>query len=391
MKMLVVAHDSNFSGGANRSLYMVLTKLKNEYGVEIEVLLPKKTGQLNEKLTQAGIPWFSHTYFGVVSGIRNDGKDILRYGKVYIGYLIEKTLAYRLKKKLADRGYDLVYTNTRLPFVGAQIARLLHIPHVCHVREFGTTKPLWGFWDYNAMYEMSDRIICISQALKDKFTEYVPEDKLVVIHNGIDSPLGLPCDFDRQKETFDMILTGRLVPDKGHEDAIKAMKRLSDKGYHNIKLHIVGSSPSRTHIEWYAQKIRQLVSQLGLDGNVIFHGEIHDMISIRKEMDVELMCAICETFGRVTVEGMRSGLTLIGSNTGGTLEIIQDGKTGLLYEQGNEKDLADKIELLYDNADYRKELAKNGYDYAQDHFTPDSNVSSIYTVLSEVVSGEQKW
>src|SRR5690242_17450826 len=100
MKILVVTHDSNFSGGANRSLYTVLTKLKSQYNVEIDVLLPKKTGQLNEKLDEAKIPWFSHTYFGVISGIRNDGKDILRYGKVYVGYFIEHWLSVLLKKKL---------------------------------------------------------------------------------------------------------------------------------------------------------------------------------------------------------------------------------------------------------------------------------------------------
>lgn len=144
MKILVVTHDSNFSGGANRSLLMVLTRLKKEYGVEIEVLLPKKKGKLNDKLTENNIPWFSHTYFGVVSGIRKDGKDILRYAKIYIGYFLEHILAIRLSKKLKNKNFDLVYTNTRLPIVGAKIAKRLKIPHICHVREFGTVKPLWG-------------------------------------------------------------------------------------------------------------------------------------------------------------------------------------------------------------------------------------------------------
>lgn len=384
MKILVVTHDSNFSGGANRSLFMVLTNLKRLYNVDIEVLLPKKKGQLNEKLTEANIPWFSYTYFGVVSGIRNDGKDIFRYAKVYFGYIMEHFLAKKLAKKLKNKNYDLIYTNTRLPIVGAKIARKLKIPHICHVREFGLEKPLWGGWNYSDIYEMSDKIICISQALYNKFAENVAEDKLITIYNGIDSPLGLDCNFDKRKDTFDLVLTGRLVPDKGQKEAIEAVDILVRKGLKNIKLHIVGSSPNRSHIAWYEEEIKAMVKKLKLEDNVVFHGEVNDMVLIRKEMDIELMCAICETFGRVTVEGMRSGLAVIGSNTGGTLEIIQDKQTGLLYEQGNPKDLAEKIEIFYNNRGYMKQIAENGYKYSQKNFTPQDNVEKIWKCLNEV-------
>ncbi|MDT2047780.1 glycosyltransferase family 4 protein [Priestia flexa] len=389
MKILVVTHDSNFSGGANRSLYTVLTKLKNEYGVDIEVLLPKHKGQLNEKLTEANIPWFSHRYFGVISGIRNDGKDVLRYGKVYGGYLIEHLLSKKLYTKLKDRNYDLVYTNTRLPIVGAKVAKKLNVPHVCHVREFGTVKPLWGFWHHQKMYELSSKIILISHALQRSFEEHVPNDKLITIHNGIDSPLGL-IKADKSKKSFNLLLTGRLVPDKGHKDAILALELLKDKGYEDINLHIVGSSPKRTHIGWYAEELEQLVRNKKLKNQIMFHGEVDDMVSLRAEMDCELMCAICETFGRVTVEGMRSGLLLIGSNTGGTLEIIEHEKNGLLYEQGNAFDLAVKIEKVYQDREYMKKLAVAGYHYSQKNFTADKNVKEIYEVFHTFKKGNPR-
>ncbi|MEH7293562.1 glycosyltransferase family 4 protein [Priestia megaterium] len=388
MKILVVTHDSNFSGGANRSLYTVLTKLKSEYNVEIEVLLPKKTGQLNEKLDEANIPWFSHKYFGVISGIRNDGKDILRYGKVYVGYFIEHWLSVFLKKKLTHKNYDLVYTNTRLPIVGAKIAKSLGIPHVCHVREFGTVKPLWGFWDHQRIYDLSDKVILISHALQKKFEEYVPTDRLVTIHNGIDSPLGLP-KAKKQELTFDLLLTGRLVPDKGHKDAILAMELLKNKGYSDIRLHIVGSSPARTHISWYATEIKKMVEEKSLQNEIVFHGEVNDMVSLRSIMDGELMCAICETFGRVTVEGMRSGLLVIGSNTGGTPEIISDEKTGLLYNQGDYRDLASKIERVYLDREYMDKISEQGYKYSQINYTPDKNVEEIYSVFQNIWEKEE--
>lgn len=382
MKILVVAHDSNFSGGANRSLYMVLKKLKFEYGVDIEVLLPKKSGDLNKKLDEINITWFSYPYFGVISGIRGDGKDFLRYGKVYIGYFIEHILSLFLKRKLKDKEYNLIYTNTRLPIVGAKIAKYLDVPHVCHVREFGTTKPLWGFWDYKKIYDLSDKIILISNALHKKFNEFVPEDKLITIHNGVDSPLGLSKVDKKDKSNFDILLTGRLVPDKGHMDALRALKELVNLGYTDIRLFIAGSSPQRTHISWYAAELKSYVKEFSLEKNVVFLGEVEDMITIRSQMDIELMCSICETFGRVTVEAMRSHLPVIGSNTGGTPEIIINGHTGLLYEQGNSDDLKDKILLLYKNRNLLNSIGKRGYEYVQTHFTAEKNVQEIYRILN---------
>lgn len=106
-------------------------------------------------------------------------------------------------------------------------------------------------------------------------------------------------------------------------------------------------------------------------------------------MDIELMCAVRETFGRVTVEGMRSGLAVIGTNTGGTPEIINDFETGLLYQQGSVQDLVSKIKLLVDNRQLLQYLGKNGYEYSKMHFTVQKNVSEVFDVLNSAV-GEDK-
>lgn len=391
MKILVVAHEAAFTGGANRSLLMVIEKLKKEYNVDLEVILPNKNGDFNKKLDELKIKWhYFGPYFGVISSIRNDGKDIIRFGKVYVGYIIEHIISRIAVKKLKIKDFDMVYTNTRLTILGAKIAKKMKIPHICHAREFGAEKPLWGGWHYKDVYKMSSKIICISEALKKRFEEYTPSDKLITIHNGIDSPLGLDVNFEKDKKTFDMILTGRIVPDKGQDEAIEALHLLMKKGYKDIRLHIVGSSPKRTHIQWYEEKIKNMVKEYGLEKNVIFHGEVSDMISIRNDMDIELMCAIRETFGRVTVEGMRSALAVIGTNTGGTVEIITDKENGLLYNQGSKEDLANKIEILYNDRQELKRIATNGYAFAQEHFTPEENVEKIYQVFKETINDKEK-
>lgn len=388
MKILVVAHESDFTGGANRSLYTVLKGLKSTYNVECEVLIPKRRGALCKKLEELEISYFSIPYFGAVSNIRYDGKDILRRAKVVFGYHLEKFGSIYLFHKLKAKKYDIVYTNTRLPIIGALLAKRLNLPHVIHVREFLAEEPLLGKWGYEEVYKYSNRIILISEALKTRYEEYVPSDKLVAIHNGIDSPVNLQPAFkqSRDDETFHILITGRVVPDKCQLDAIKAIEALIEENEKNIHLHIAGSSPKRSYMDWYTKEIQDYVSVKNLHPYITFHGEVDDMIRLREKMNIELMCAIRETFGRVTVEGMRSGLFLIGSDTGGTVEIITNYETGLLYEQGNIKNLKEKIKLVISNTELYKQIASNGYYYSQLNFTPEKNVKEIYHVFETLLN-----
>ena len=92
----------------------------------------------------------------------------------------------------------------------------------------------------------------------------------------------------------------------------------------------------------------------------MWEGEVKNMYALREKMSIELMCSNAEPFGRVTVEGMRAGLVVIGSNSGGTRDIIQENVTGLLFKPGDEQDLADKIEYYLSHDKEREEIADNG-------------------------------
>ena len=388
MKVLVVAHDSNFVGGANRSLYTNILYLRKKYNIDILVLFPSKKGEMNSKLDIDKIPWIHCKYFGVTSGKRHDGKDILRIFKVKFGYYIEKIQAKLIVRNLKNQKIDIVYTNTRLPMIGANIASLLNIPHVVHVREFGAEEPMWGRWDFETMSRMSNKIILISNALKKQFIQNkVPESKIIVSYNGINYDSVNYKYKDLNSSTINLIITGRLVPDKGHEDAILALNhiinnKLSNK---NFILHIVGSSPKQMHINWYENKLKKLIEQLGLKNNIIFEGEIKDMHSMRSNMDIELICSIRETFGRVTIEGMRSGLFVIGSNTGGTPELISNGYNGFLYEQGNYLDLAEKIIRACSDVEKFNLIRKNALDFSKNNFTVEKNCICIYSVFCSLL------
>ncbi|CDE81775.1 glycosyltransferase [Ruminococcus sp. CAG:353] len=386
MKILFIAHNSLLSGGANRSLLMVLKQLRLQYGVECNVVVPQKKGALIDALKSEEIRYIvAVPYYGVISGFYHDGRDWLRCIKVWIGGILECLGALFLIPKLKKEQYDLVYTNTRVPMIGAIIAKALKIKHICHVRELGPENPYWPFWDCQQIYDNSDALILISEAVKQQFVQKTSEEKLHVIHNGIDSTMALDIAPKENGEWFELLITARLMEDKGQLEAVKALDVLKKRGYSNIRIHLAGSVRNAAFNSQYVNEVKSFIEAHDLKENVVFHGEVKDMISLRKQMHCELVCSKCETFGRVTVEGMRSGLAVIGSNTGGTKEIIDDGNTGLLYQQGNPIDLANNIEKLYLDRNYMDQLAKNGYIYSQTHFTAEQNANQIWSVIKEVL------
>ena len=79
------------------------------------------------------------------------------------------------------------------------------------------------------------------------------------------------------------------------------------------------------------------------------------------------------------------GIPVIGCNTGGTPELIQDGVNGFLYERGNIQQLADKIRYLIDNPFSRREMGKNAKEYATQHFGIVQSVNKIESVYREVL------
>lgn len=383
MKALIVAHDKNYVGGANRSLLMVIKGLRDKYNIECDVLLPNK-GTMEEELKKNSFNCIIGGYKNPFSVSKKDGFDSLRKINVYFRFIREWIFGQKLAQQLVDENYDFVYTNTRFPVVGACIARKLLIPHITHIREFGIDDCFQGPWHPKRIYKYSDRVILISNALYEAMASETSKEKLVMIHNGISGDLGMEKHRLFPDGRFNMLLTGRIVIDKGQLEAVKALDKLKKMGVKQAQLYLAGSAPQAD--KSYENEIKSFIKEKNLEKDVVFLGEVKDMKAVRKEMDIELMCAILETFGRVTVEGMRNGLLVVGSNTGGTVEIIHDHINGLLYKQGSADSLSETLYTVYQNKEDARKIALNGYDFSQNSFTEEINVEQVYEVIKETLS-----
>ena len=385
MRLLVVTYSSNMNGGANRSLLMVLEYLIKLYQYDIHVIVPGR-GAFSDALDKAGISWESHHFNSIGMINMSTLKGVGRYFKHKINVNRNRMEARRQFAKLKNANYELVYLNNNGAVYGANLAMYLGLPFVWHFRGEIYDKAHY-LPEVALMLDRCNRIIAISHDMKALYLKnpVLARKRIDVIHNSIALTNCEPSSQTRDTG-FHIVQCGRIAVEKCQLDAIKAVDILV-KHQKDIYLHIVGTSYGGDG-KAYEHTIREYVNEHDLKDNVIFEGYRDDMSDFRRHMNCELICSLREPFGRVTLEGMRSGLTIIGANTGGTMEIIQDGQTGLIYKQGDTEDLAQKILAVYSNPKIGNTLARNGMEYANTHFLPENTVSSLNELFNEVMSRE---
>ena len=122
-----------------------------------------------------------------------------------------------------------------------------------------------------------------------------------------------------------------------------------------------------------------------LERHVIFAGFTENMEEVWRNTDLCVMCSRAEAFGRVTVEAMLAGAFVIGANTAGTAEIIEDQKSGLLYKQGDPGDLALKIMYVLQHKEWARQIAAVGQKYAREKFSAQRNAEEIVGVYQDVL------
>jgi glycosyltransferase involved in cell wall biosynthesis len=385
MKVCFISHSSS-RGGAELSLLELIDAL-SERGIHCACVLPDY-GPLNKLLAERRVEMLVVPFKQWVHTRRS------RIGRVRRMLPLRHALATcRMVSAIRRLGCDVVYTNTIAVGVGALAARIAGRPHVWHLREF-------GYDDHRLCYDVgacvSRRLIgmlssaCIanSQAVAQEYRPHLPNTELTVIYNSVEvsPPDGkIPADAPwRKTGALRCLLLGKFLRGKGQEDAVRAMMHLQRMNTPTELLLLGGSAD--TH---YQRHIERLVEQSQMTDRIHFLGHSDNPLPLVNTADVVLMCSQREAFGRVTVEGMKLGKVVIGTRSGGTPELVQEGKTGFLYTPGDAEQLAAKIRLLYSDTALRSQIGAAARRFACEQFHQQRYGGEVASVLQRVVSCRQ--
>src|SRR5699024_1410176 len=280
-----------------------------------------------------------------------EDRSLLNKVKEFIKIIYNRFSIKKVLKVLTEENPDIIHINGIDSEVGAIAANKLGIPYVWHIRQlleedFGMR--LNNEKQIIRLLNKSDENIAISNIFKEKIDNKL-KTKLSLIYNGI--PLEKYKIKNKapffSKEIIKILLPGRIVPEKGQLDAVKAINHLVGLGIENINLILVGNIQNTN----YAKIIEEYIIKNNLNNYIKIIDYIDDLKELRQQCDIGLICSKQEAFGRVTIETMASHMLVIGSNTGGTKEIITDEHNGLLYEEGDFYSLANKIKYAIENID----------------------------------------
>ena len=384
-KVLFVAHSANLSGGANRSLLSVMLGLRALGTVEPHVLMPAESGELEDACREANIPVYHAPYRTCCTVYKKEPKDIVRFLKLLLAPMHSRLVARRYAASL-PHDFDLIYTNERIVVIGAYLAKRMKLPHIWHIRTFAEENDTrYSPFYFARMDRGAQKIVLISQALYDSFAKRIDKRKLTLIHNGIDIAAYSAVDAVPH-DGVNLLVTGRLVATKGQIEAVQAVEHLLRTTDRPLHLYLAGDTPPYDSGD-YKRELLDYIQAHGLQDRVHLLGDVDDMMALRGRMDMELVCSHCEPFGRVTVEAMCAGLPVIGSNSGGTMDILEHQKSGLLYEPHNVEHLAECISRYLDRPEETASIAVSGQHRAQTLFNIETTVRRISdTILQEIHS-----
>lgn len=231
---------------------------------------------------------------------------------------------------------------------------------------------LHGFWRtlFNKVFLNTDYTVAPSRCCLEHFVAHyrIPNSpRLHVIYEGIDGSLlppknsaGLSETIAIEKDSFKIMMLARFSPIKGQHILVEALKFLP----HDFKYQCIFIGPSKPKYEKY---IKNLANRLGIKISILYP----EFAYLVMHADVIVCPSIrAESFGRVAVEAGFMKKICIASDSGGHLEIIEDGINGFLTKTGNPEDLARKIQYVKNlTNNIKDEIRKSAYETADTHFS----------------------
>ena len=385
MKVLILTTSFPLSKSSTSGIFILhLVEHLSDF-IDTTVLTPchkteiKKDMNANYKLKcfrYAPKSWqiLAHEPGGIPVALKNNRKLFF----VLPFFLLSMTIeCLRLARKV-----DVIHANWSINGVIAGICALLAgKPVITTLRGTDINRSLHSWYDKLSLklcLKLNDKVIAVSEAICENVKQIHPNcsKHLLTIPNGVGNNFIniLPKFTITEDMPISFVTIGNIIPQKGISTILYALKKISH--LKNIKLYIIGDGPEKQNL------VNQALN-LGINEQVHFLGKTpHNKIpEYLEKMDVMILSSWGEGRPNVVLEAMSAAIPVIASNIDGTRELVQDSKTGFLFEVNNSEQLAEHMKILKENPKLRQKLGSNARQFIIKNSLTWSNTAMRYAQI----------
>ncbi len=325
-KILMVSHEMSLTGAP--LILSDLARYLTGQGYSITVLSPTH-GKLEQTFRDHGAEVIINPL------ILRDARELLRY--------IE--------------GSDLLLANTILAWRAIYSAKALSKPCIWWVHESQFGLEYSSQYPYvSGAFQAADVMAFPTQATADLYAEFTLKDRIEILRSGLDTQKLEPINPELQTDVRRKLILVNVAsyePRKGQDILVKSLSQLPADI--EVECYLIG----RRLDWWFSQKLSFSARNMK---NLHVLGELPnaEVLSQIQAADVFVLPSRDEALPMTLLEAMYFNKAIIASRCGGIPEIIEHGENGLIFDIGNDQQLAGYIEELNNDRSYLEQLGRNG-------------------------------
>lgn len=283
-----------------------------------------------------------------------------------------------------DFNPQLIHTNNSANSFGLELAQILGIPHIWHIREYMDLDHNKGFFPSKRSFEKLldhplNTCVCITEDVSSHFKTV---SQKYVIYDGVIK------DTDKTFEIYDkedcILYVGRLVETKGVYDIINSFGKVV-KEFPNYTLKFLGDGD-----QIVKDRLLELMKANNLMGKVEFLGYKKNVGDYMRRSKAIVVSSRFEAFGLITAEAMDNGCLVIGRNTAGTKVQFDNGwfytgnEIALRYDSSNGLEQALRTVMTMPSETYNK-MVSMAYDTVIHFYNVRRSASSIIALYLKLL------
>jgi glycosyltransferase involved in cell wall biosynthesis len=305
--------------------------------------------------------------------------------------------AWRVRNIARRLGVDLVHGNSiRAGLIAGMARRLGGPPAVAAIHDHLPPTRVSRLTQRTIATNLDMALAC-SQYVAKPFEALGSGLRVRVVYNPIDlerfDPTRVSRDEARSRLGFTgstvlLGVIGQVTPWKAQDDAVRMVSQLM-AGHPETRLLLVGSpkfESARYDNQAYARHLKELISSLGVEEEVLWLGEREDIPEILRALDIVLVPSWEEPFGMVVIESMAMELPVIATEVGGATEVVTPAKDGLLLPPRQPDVWAEAIERLVERPAERVSMGRAARGRVADFLSVPIFVERVLAGYAEVLS-----